>query len=394
MEDDLLDGIDTSDNNETKTEAYSYAEFEFALTTSAAVQTRSSVSADGEEIPDKYVNTTEGSISSCYIAVLDKDGNVVASDFYSTYNTDKNSKDYDFGYKKDGAQIVKKHMTIKVYNGETPELTFFAVANLQAKLDGIDLQTQPVVSDADGFIDCKSLTEIQNKLIGKSHINIFVKKGSYKLLDSHKLVLKESALTHSDELCNKIVIPVSQVTAAVQLQEFKIRNPKGEVNDALKNVVSVELINLKNKTYLNQGISVNDDKDNFDSVGALKVGDDNTFNGSYVLPDYLEEGKTNPKYNSVPEIRFYTYRNETTDDDKKTALKIVYTLEKGGAEYTKIIKIKSPKEDDGFAEKVEAGKLYKLYVTVSEISGDNVEYVVNDWIPNTIDLGEINGSKN
>ncbi|RHU23364.1 hypothetical protein DXD68_20030 [Parabacteroides sp. TM07-1AC] len=375
-EDDILDGVETKapDNN---IEAEAYAEFEFSLST-GTTQTRSSVEEDGESDPNE--DTTEASLSSCYIAVIDESDNVIASDFYSTYNSG------DFGWSKiDGKNYptLKKHITIKVHNGENPKLRFFAIANLESNVNSDGTSD----SDKDGFMQCTTWNGIQNNLI-KSHINIFVKQGSYELPAGENLILKEDVSKHDDR-CNKILIPVYQVTSAVLLESFKIRRAgQKDGVEELGRVKSVELVNLKNKTYLNPDRTVEDDGDNYDKVAACGVGDDYTFNRDYKDLDYYPD-HVNPKYESIKQIRFYTYRNETSLEERKTALKIVYTLEEGGAEYTKVIKIKSP-GNAGPVEKVEAGKLYKLYVTVSETSVD-INFKVADWIPNTIDLGEIEG---
>lgn len=375
-EGDLLDGVETPANSETKTEAYSYAEFEFALSTNSDVQTRSSSVDGGLEEPNS--ETTEASVVSCYIAVINESGNVIASDFYSTYNTG------DFGYKKDGAQLINKHMTIKVpANDANSKLTFFAVANLepmQAVLNQAKI-------DKDGFMNCKTLKEIQDNLI-VSYINIFVKQGSIEKSISD-LKLKETVSSDNDSECNSIVIPVNQVTSAVLLESFKIRRNGADNN--LQNVIdarvkSVELINLKNKTYLNSDLKVEDASDNYTTtVGAVSIGDKYTYHKDF-------NTNSNLKYEHINQIRFYTYRNETQTDAFKTALRVVYTLEEGGAEYTKTFTIKTPDGSGDYSEKVAAGKLYKLSVTVSESSGDNIQYVVKDWIPNKIDLGDINGS--
>ena len=378
-EGDLLDGVDTPANSETKTEAYSYAEFEFALSTNSDVQTRSSSAVD-DKTEDPNSATTEGSVVSCYIAVINESGEVIASDFYSTYNTG------DFGSKKDGAQLINKHMTIKVpANDANSKLTFFAVANLEP----MHAVLNQAKVDKDGFMSCKTLKEIQDNLI-VSYINIFVKQGSIEK-NIGNLKLKETVSSDNDSECNYIVIPVNQVTSAVLLKEFKIRDKDGNVNDVTnERVRSVQLINLKNKTYLNTEKTVEDNDGNYDTVKSCELGDDYTFNGKYKNPEYYPEYE-NPKYETIDQIRFYTYRNETVNENRKTALKIVYTLEDGGAEYTKVINIKSP-SGSSYAEKVEAGKLYQLYVTVSNSSSDEVNYVVEDWIPNTIDLGTINGT--
>lgn len=379
-EDDILDGVETKapDNN---IEAEAYAEFEFSLSTEATTQTRSAAIEDGVDSPSNL--TTERSISSCYIAVIDEGGQIIASDFYSTYN--KGDITFD---KENNVSKIKKHITIKVHKGDkTPKLKFFAVANLQAKLeyDGIDLK--PVEVDEDGFITCTTLQGIQDKLISKSYINIFVKQGFCEWPEGQELLSRDYMLP--DDKCNSIEIPVEQVTAAVQLQEFNIRtigaDGKETVISAPNRVKSVELINVKNKTYLNQSMLVDDSEGNYDKTASRKVGDDNTYHPKY--KGIGQEG--NPTYESIDEIRFYAYRNETEDDNKKTALRIVYTLEDQGEEFEKIFTIKTP-AGKGYTETIQAGKLYQLYVTVTQASED-VRFEVMDWKPNTLDLGEIEG---
>lgn len=59
MEDDLLDRVDTPDNNKEKNEAYAYADFEFSLATSSNVQTRSSSDEVNYVVEDWIPNTID-----------------------------------------------------------------------------------------------------------------------------------------------------------------------------------------------------------------------------------------------------------------------------------------------------------------------------------------------
>ena len=88
-------------------------------------------------------------------------------------------------------------------------------------------------------------------------------------------------------------------------------------------------------------------------------------------------------YGTYDKIRFYGYDN--TDVDRQTSMKINYKVDGAVMDRTYPIKTKP-----GDAVKVVGGNLYKLSVTIGNASED-IDFVIEDWIPNTLSVGGIFG---
>ena len=203
--------------------------------------------------------------------------------------------------------------------------------------------------------------------------NFLVKLGE-QAIDSYKTTAQLA--THDDDNCNKITIPVSQRAAAFELASFKVVDTsKGKVNGEYLEVpnvevVSVQMLNIKQsaKVVGEYGNSFSTVKDNI-----LKLTD--------VNPNDPNE-KT---YGTYDKIRFYGYDN--TDTSNQTSMKIIYKVDGVVMDCTYPIKTKPGNE-----VKVVGGNLYKLYVTIGNASED-IEFVIEDWISNTVNVGDIFGGK-
>lgn len=180
--------------------------------------------------------------------------------------------------------------------------------------------------------------------------------------------------THDDGNCNKITIPVSQRVAAFELASFKVvdtsKEKVGGEYPVVPNVevVSVQMLNIKLSAKV-----VGEYGSSFSGV------DDNILKPTDV-------NQSDPKkdiYGTYDKIRFYGYDN--TDVDRQTSMKITYKVDGAVMDRTYPIKTKP-----GDAVKVVGGNLYKLSVTIGNASED-IDFVIEDWIPNTLSVGDIFG---
>lgn len=310
------------------------AMFDFSFT---GLNTRSSSSlgdADQTE-PADTETSTEASISNCFIAAIDNDDNVLASVFYD--NLSQSGLDATIG----------GHMIIKV-NKEQP-LRFVAVANLynNAKVS---------------LLNCTTLNAIYNVPLVGEHPNTLVKVGISESISNYKT--SDKILNHEDEgeaQCTTVKIPVTQRAAAIELAEFNVENA------ANVTVNSLRLLDFKEQAL----VKGEKEDSGFNSTNIVKPTDTNE--------RYPNSEK--PTYGSYDKIRFYSYDNSSVDNP--TSLEINYTVD--GVEYSRVYEIKT-----NGVTKVVGGNLYKLYVTVSTV--DHLDFVVEDWTPNVINLGTINGS--
>ena len=160
--------------------------------------------------------------------------------------------------------------------------------------------------------------------------------------------------THDDDNCNKITIPVSQRAAAFELASFKVVDTsKGKVNGEYPEVPNVEVVSVQMLNIKQSAKVVGEYGNSFSTVN------DN--------------------------IRFYGYDN--TDTSNQTSMKIIYKVDGVVMDRTYLIKTKPGNE-----VKVVGGNLYKLYVTIGNASED-IEFVIEDWISNTVNVGDIFGGK-
>lgn len=365
MEDDVLNEVGKAVIEETDR----YAEFDLSLL-GGTLMTK----ATETEVPDEK-NTTENVVNSCYIAAflgdkndLTSESKIIASAFYSTYQKDAINSTKDPCVYTLGNHMILKVPVKSVDAANKPKVTFVAIANILA--DGN--QTK---NDLEGFMaNCKTYGDILNQRITKTDPNIFVKVGSATISDYkvREKVLEEC----TKDNCTEVDIPVSQLSAAILLEEFKVRiqtgtDQGGPVYEEVSNaeVKSVSLLNAVTSTYVGKA----DPEMTLRSVGPISVGDENSFH-----PDYITV-TPKPTYKAINDIRFYTYANKSTDVDKQTALQVVYTV--NGVESTSTFKIKK----DGVTDVgVQSGNIYKLYVTITN-SVATLKLVVTDWKHNRVE---------
>ena len=298
-----------------------------------------------ENITD--VTSTESSISNCFVAII-KDGNVLSSYWYATSDLQTSSESF--------TTDIKRHMIVKVPS-DKPALTAYAVANL----------TQ---TTADKLLTCTTIAGIRDVELAE-HPNFLVKVGEQPI-GAYETTTQLA--THDDGNCNKITIPVSQRVAAFELASFKVvdtsKEKVGGGYPVVPNVevVSVQMLNIKLSAKV-----VGEYGSSFSGV------DDNILKPTDV-------NQSDPKkdiYGTYDKIRFYGYDN--TDTDRQTSMKITYKVDGAVMDRTYPIKTKP-----GDAVKVVGGNLYKLSVTIGNASED-IDFVIEDWIPNTLSVGDIFG---
>ena len=222
---------------------------------------------------------------------------------------------------------------------------------------------------SDLLLACTTIAGIRDVELAEP--NFLVKVGEQPI-GSYKTTTQLA--THDDVNCNKITIPVSQRVAAFELASFKVVDTSKEKVDGeypvVPNVevVSVQMLNIKLSAKV-----VGEYGSSFSGV------DDNILKPTDV-------NQSDPKkdiYGTYDKIRFYGYDN--TDVDRQTSMKITYKVDGAVMDRTYPIKTKP-----GDAVKVVGGNLYKLSVTIGNASED-IDFVIEDWIPNTLSVGDIFG---
>ena len=339
MEDDILNNVDMGGvgTNIANTEAV----FAFSLSGNSSMTKAGEITENPND-----VTSTESSISNCFVAII-KDDNVLSSYWYATSDLQTSSESF--------TTDIKRHMIVKVPS-DKPALTAYAVANL----------TQ---TTADKLLACTTIAGIRDVELAEP--NFLVKVGEQPI-GSYKTTTQLA--THDDVNCNKITIPVSQRVAAFELASFKVVDTSKEKVDGeypvVPNVevVSVQMLNIKLSAKV-----VGEYGSSFSGV------DDNILKPTDV-------NQSDPKkdiYGTYDKIRFYGYDN--TDVDRQTSMKITYKVDGAVMDRTYPIKTKP-----GDAVKVVGGNLYKLSVTIGNASED-IDFVIEDWIPNTLSVGDIFG---
>ena len=84
-------------------------------------------------------------------------------------------------------------------------------------------------------------------------------------------------------------------------------------------------------------------------------------------------------------VKFLFLGFDNTYVDRQTFMKITYKVDGAVMDRTYPIKTKP-----GDAVMVVGGNLYKLSVTIGNASED-IDFLIEDWIPNTLSVGEIFG---
>lgn len=340
MEDDILNDVDTkgSDTNIADTEAV------FSISLSG----NGPMTKAGEKEDPNIDTSTEASISNCFVAIIEGE-NVLSSYWFETADLQASSESF--------TTEIKRHMIVKVPSKNPPTLSAYAVANLSAET-------------ASRLLACKTLNGIKNVELAEPP-TLLVKVGGQPI-GAYKTT--SQLATHDDANCNKVTIPVSQRAAAFELAFFKVVDASKEKvigqYPEVKNVevVSVQMLNIKQ--------------------GAKVVGE---YGDSFLdMTDIRKPSDVNPMdpdkapYGTYDKIRFYGYDN--TDANTLTSMKITYKVD-GGAEMERTYPIKI---DGVGAAGVEGGKLYKLNVTIGYAS-EEIRFVIDDWILNTLEVGDIYG---
>lgn len=342
MEDDILNDVETkgSEANISDTEAV------FILSLSG-----NSSRTEAVETEDPNVATsTEVTIRNCFVAII-KDGNEVLSSYW--YETS------DLQAAADYTTDITRHMIVKVPSKNQPMLKAYAVANLNEVT-------------ANSLLACTTLNDIKDVELTEQP-NLLVKLGE-QAIDSYKTTAQLA--THDDDNCNKITIPVSQRAAAFELASFKVVDTsKGKVNGEYPEVPNVEVVSVQMLNIKQCAKVVGEYGNSFSTVN------DNILK----LTDVNPNDPNKKPYGTYDKIRFYGYDN--TDTSNQTSMKIIYKVDGVVMDRTYPIKTKPGNE-----VKVVGGNLYKLYVTIGNASED-IEFVIEDWISNTVNVGDIFGGK-
>lgn len=270
------------------------AAFNISLTGNS-IQTRSE---GGEEYKD--AQDSEKNITSCFIAAVS--GDKVLSSFKA-------------------ADISSIKMLVKISDTYQPALTFVAITNVSE-----NTITELLSQSSFSSIKKVTLTESPDALV----------KFGYKEITEYTI----------DDKKTDITIPLTQRTAAVELESFQVNGKEAVVK-------SLELVNIKSETQ------VDGEKTTDQYTSSIK-----TINDSYAG------------------VRLYAYENTT---EKATALKITY-IDENYVEFYRTYEIKT-----GEYKKILAGKLYKLSVSISPSKND-INFVVKDWHKNVVNVGNENGN--
>lgn len=338
MEDDILNDVGTkgTDANSADTEAV------FSISLSG----NSSMTKAVETEDPNVTTSTEAFISNCFVAIIDDKGDVLSSYWYATSDLQTSSESF--------TTDIKRHMIVKVPSKNPPTLKAYAVANLN----------QPTAS---GLLACTTLSGIKAVELGEQP-NLLVKVGE-KAIGSYKTTTQLAP--HDDENCTEVTILVSQRAAAFELASFKVVDASKE-KDSSNNypevegveVVSVQMLSVKQSAKV---------------VG--EYGSDFTDTDIRRPSDTNQMDPNRAPYGTYDKIRFYGYDN--SDADHSTSMKINYKV--NGVDYSRTYPIKT----DGVA-KVVGGYLYKLYVTIGNVS-EEINFVIDDWVLNTLEIGDIYG---
>ena len=313
-----------------------YVAFDLSFATASGITTRSSKeeTSHGEE-----------SVTSCYIAVFneasdEKDMKLLASYWYTGDSKEIGNSQYN-EENKTHTYPLNQNITIKVDPSNCPDLRFVAVAQAPNSKDVLKS-----CSTYRGLMDC---TLNDDPAVSVKFGFKKVTKGEYKEKLSGSVINNTTPIS--------VVIPVTLRAAAIELESFK------SSDFSRLEVKKVQLVNMVR--YTKVGGTVVESEDDYD----------------YIMNDSEYEAGH----------RFHAYANPEWSE-LKTALLITFLAD--GVEYQRSYTIKTPNSTDskGYVESVEGGKLYQLNVTISKASGDNVQFNVVDWKPNTIDMGAINGS--
>ena len=209
--------------------------------------------------------------------------------------------------------------------------------------------------------------EVRTAALNESDMNALVKvgEGSVEVVDG---VASTPSKYNGEYPTATASITVSQRTARIEISKLTVFY----ADSCTKYPVTLTGISLKNQNLAGQveGIasSTNYNSDNTQTINETKEISDKTV-----------------EFESVSTKTFYTFANETSVEDSKTALVLHFSI--NGKAYDREIKIKHID-----TEKVEAGYIYRLTINAKVQSNDvesAVECHILDWNYNEINLGDI-----
>ena len=342
---------------EIQAQSETTAEFEISLATGNGVSTKGSTveipkNEDGSDKTED-ANGNESSVVRCFLAVFEcsngqvsEDSEPIATQWYENSANNTFDKIWPIEESNSLRHQLGTHVILKVSNdpSKRKDLKFVAVAQVNPN-SGAYAET----SSLNALKAAATYGALMNTVLLENP-TVFVKVGE-KILEGKSIKTTDKLIyEHTPTSCNQVEIGVRQRSAAVELAEFKVWDESGKTIATEKNITGVRLGNVVLQSKV-RGAATDDIADAY---------------------GYAPRG-----------TRFYTY---ATSEDK-TYLSIQYKI--NDAEYERSYTIKSPGDSGGTPiERVDAGKLYKLYVTITHHTED-IRFVVDDWISNYIELGPI-----
>ena len=326
MEDEVvLNDIDKEIQNNV--EAYAYVDLNLV---GKGSMTKAANSEDEAPIAE------ESSVNNCYLAIFNTDSKLLLNSFYYVNGTIKSVEGEEPIYALDS------HFQMKVskVENERPNLTFVAIANINYDNQSVDqgVSSLATLKACDTYDKLMAATIYENP-------TVLVKKGEISITKSQYET--SSLVSEHDSYCTKVIIPVYQRSAAVELSSFIVRRTKSDGAYETLSTTDVKF-NLYN---VNLRTKVKTASDDIDSI------EETVYNAS------------------DSDKRLYTYENMT---DKKTYMKVSYTLN-GNRETTRALYIKTPVNGQN-VEEVLANHLYKLTVTVTNGTVNvGIKCYTKDW---------------
>lgn len=345
---------------EIQVQSETTAEFEISLAAGNGVSTKGPTAEipkneDGSDQTED-ANGNESSVVRCFLAVFEcsngqvsEDSEPIATQWYENSANNTFDKIWPIEESNSLRHQLGTHVILKVPNdlSKRKDLMFVAVAQVNPN-SGAYAET----SSLNALKAAATYGELMNTVLLENP-TVFVKVGE-KTLDGKSITTTDKLIyEHTPTSCNQVEIGVRQRSAAVELAEFKVLDESGKTIATEENITGVRLGNVVLQSKV-RGAATDDIADAY---------------------GYAPRG-----------TRFYTYENPATSEDK-TYLSIQYKI--NDAEYERSYTIKSPGDSGGTpVERVDAGKLYKLHVTITHHTED-IRFVVDDWISNIIKLGPI-----
>lgn len=389
MEDDILNDLDTKATGDSDI----YASVNLSLQTSTTgVTTKSNVS--GPTGGSSEMTGSEYGVWNCYIAVFEynegKVGEFLTSHFYQGYDDITTAED------KDGhVYNLGKHIIFKIPNDESKrkDLKIVAIAQIQAdvtyysELGSVSYEdlTARVLGDQPN-----TLVKVGEMILLKGDNSDYSNNGISYIHISKNM----SDLGNDEKVHSPINIELTQRSAAVMLNSFKILNSNNEPYKDVT-ITDVQLLNGKMKGRVKGEVKSGQDIQKEQSIRQVSISqyDDNDpyltlkwENGGQKRFNELLQGtyqKTDKEESygaSKDEYRLYSYENTLS---AKTVLKISYTYNGGKETGTCEFSVKSREDSDtpnAYVEQVWANHLYKFDVTIKNaVATATISCSTNDW---------------